>query len=125
MQQDLNEPTIDDLVIEGFVRGRNMMKSILKTDKDEDLVPFVKVIAALRMLNDDMAAQIGRPVIVRMFTEIGADPTTETGRAKAAKFVDSIALAVTDAANILMQQVQNQMRARQALAQGKGALLRN
>lgn len=119
-----SQTTIDDVIIEGFQQSRDLLFKVFDVTDAAELVPFSKVLAALRMLNDQLLAQVAEPLIVRMFDEIGADPKTSEGRAKAAPFADSIAFAIQDAYQLILGQMQHQAEARAAIAQGRPQLLK-
>ena len=116
--------TIDDLVVGSFTQSRDVLMDIFQTKDIEVVAKWAKVASALRMMNDDAIERLGRVIIVRIFDEIGKDPTDADDREFALHFVDNIALALQDAVQIMMGQAQQRMAAQNALAQGRGGLLK-
>lgn len=121
---------IEDLLVENMVNARDFLLNffgVTLQDGRADLVQYAKLLAALRGMPPQGLADVCEPLLERMFAELGFDPKNAKERAEAAAFVDMFALAVQDATQIIMNNVEmNQRRAAQneaALRQGKAQLI--
>ena len=116
------QKTIDDAVVEGVAHGKAALAEIFKTEDMLALADYSKVLAAMRMMSDDMIDQLAKPIILRMFQIMSYDPTTPEGRADMLPFQDNIALALQDAMTIIIQQQQAREMNTRTLAAGRGAV---
>jgi len=116
--------TVDDFVIEGFRDARDTLFEVFGTSDIAVLEDYSKLLAAMRMMPKQILDQAAKPIILRLFQEFKADPETPEGRAKVVPFVDILALSVQDAHQVILGQVEQQQRSRQALATGRGNLLK-
>lgn len=117
---DTPTATIDDLVVGSFTDGRDLLFSVWDKDDYEMLPHYTKVLGALRMMSGEAIETLGRPIITRMYTEIKADPKKREGRATGIAYADNMALAIQDAVNVMMGQMQQRQKAQAALATGRG-----
>lgn len=122
----MQEPAqrIDDLILENFTHSRDMLLAIFGLERPAQLAPFQKILAAMRALPPAAQTEIAQPLIEKFAAELGADPKTDKGQATIAAFVDVIALGIQDATAMIMQNMQSQAVAANALRQGQGNLLR-
>lgn len=105
----MNEvPEMSQMLIKGFSNSLKTLTDFLNTTDVSEIAPFSSVLATLRPLPDDVQEQIALPIIAGIFNELGADPTTEEGRAIAAPFSDNIAAALADATQIMLQNMRAQ-----------------
>jgi hypothetical protein len=114
------QTAIDDLVVGSFTDARDALFSVWGEEDYTMLPEYSKVLGALRMMNDEAIENLGIPILKRMYSEVRADPTTREGRGKAVSFADNMALAIQDAVNVLMGQMQQRQQAQAALATGRG-----
>ena len=121
---DNHQTTVDDVVIAGFTESRDMLFEVFGTNSVSVLADYAKVLAALRMQPTQLIQQVSKPVILRIFMALDADPKTDEGRAKALPFVDNIALAVQDAHHVILGQMEQQEMNRRALQTGRPQLLK-
>lgn len=111
--------TIDDIIIDGFKTARDALFELCGTTDMSDLVPLKKILASMRMMDDNMVENLAKPVILRFCQELGIDPKTDGGRRAMEAFDDNIALALQDGINIVMAQQQRTAHNAQALQQGR------
>ena len=125
-KKPMTEPTltIDDLVVGSFTDARDVLFDVWGGEDYEMLPHYTKVLGALRMMNIDAINQLARPILVRMYDAVQADPKSGEGRAKAVPYTDNMALAIQDAVNVMMGQMQQRQQAQSALASGRGGLLK-
>lgn len=127
MNQPMPEMNIQDVVRDSFATGMETVTECFGVQK-EDMKPFMSVVAATRGLQKPGHDELLIPLIKGLLEEFGLDPVnSEEDRKKAEDYAEVIALGVSDAVGMVMQNMQQQARQRamaeQALAQGQGNLL--
>lgn len=111
---------VSDVVTEAFDSALKTLGGVFEIDHVNHravLAPFAKVVSALRMLPAEAHEEVGAPVIRQSFEALNLDPTTQEGRAAAEPFAENIALAISDAAQYIQQNMARQAQARAAAQQ--------
>lgn len=128
METTDNKISVGELVTQNFSYSVGALLGLFNTDDVQELAPYVKVLTALRAFSEEAVDALGIPIVKGMFKVMDASPRTSVGRDKMAPFVDNIAFALQDAASVMLQQQQHEnarrAQAQQALASGRGGLLR-
>lgn len=117
------ELRVDDLIVQNLTHARKVVADVLNIQDIAELADWVSVLSAMRGLPINAMDELGGPVIEKMFNSFGFDPKVKEHRNKMQPFQDIIALALQDCMQLLMQNMQRQQQAGQALRAGQGQLL--
>ena len=114
---------IEDIISEGFVASRNTLLEVFELENALQLIPFQKIMAAMRGLPAEAQKDIVVPIIRKLSSELGVDPSTSRGQEAVAEFVDIFALAIQDATQFIIQNMERQQQTSSLLRTGRGSSL--
>lgn len=111
--------TITSHVIGAFVGNVNALAAFfgVSATNGEVLSDYNSTLAAMRNMPPDALGEVTIPIIAGFFEHFEQDPTTSEGRHIVAPFDSNIALAIQDATQHIMQNMQAQAQARHDLQQ--------
>ncbi len=111
--------TITDHVVGAFVGNANALAAFFQVAGAdyEALEGFKATLAAMRNMPPDALGDVTIQIISGFFKHFEQDPTSVEGRQALAAFDSNIALAIQDAAQHIMQNMQAQAQARHDLTE--------
>ena len=118
------ELRIDDLIVQNLDAAKNAVLTAFNVKSSEEIAGWERLIASMRGLPEEAMENIGIPLIQKCFMVFGYDPHSKKGRDAMLPFQDLIALALQDAMQIMMQNMQRSAQTAQALRSGQGGLLK-
>jgi len=118
--------TIMEHVLGAFIGSSDALTTFFGADPEdhEVLEGFKSTLAAMRNMPPEALKEVTIPIIDGFFTYFKQDPHSSSGRQSMAVFDSNIALAIQDAAQHIMQNMNAQAKARaevqNSLMQGRG-----
>lgn len=113
---------VSDMVIGSVTDSVATVKRLFGLTENTETLPFMKIVLAARSLNGDAHEQVVEPIVNGLLKEFDLDPANnEEDRVAAADYAELIAMSISDATQLIYQEMQRQMHAR-AQAAGQAPL---
>lgn len=117
-----NQPVqISDIVVDSVASATKFVRDTFHVNQGANIKPYIKIISAIRLLPPEAHEQVVKPVIEGIANELKInifDPDQVEAMS------DLFALAVQDCLQMIMENMNRQAMATNALRQGKGGLLK-
>lgn len=122
---DQPQVEVSDIVVGSITQATATTKKLFGLEKTQEILPFLKVVLAIRSLNGEAHAEVVEPIVNGILTDLGLDPANNAiDRVDAAEYAELIAMGIADATQMIYQQMQMMhQQAQQQRAAGAGQKL--
>ncbi len=123
MQQPQQE--VHDVVVASIAESIATVKTLFGLETSTQLIPFSKIVIACRSLGGGAHEEVVAPIVNGILEELKLNPIeNEADLETAAEFAEVIAMAISDATQLIYQQMQMaQAEAARRSAAGNGQAL--
>jgi len=112
--------SVSDMVLDSVSDSIATVKSMLGLKTTTEVLPFMKVVIACRSLNGDAHEQVVKPIVAGILEQVELNPVENAAdREKAVEYAELIALSISDATQLIYQEMQRQVQER---AQASGQI---